>query len=64
MKSATCKKKKRFPTKQTADRMVNKIWQKKNWDTSYGLRPTHSYLCPDCDGWHMTSQMTKRKVAA
>jgi len=61
MKSETCRKKKRFPNQQTADKMVDKIWKKRMWDTSYGLRPTSSYRCPDCDGWHMTSQ--RRKVS-
>ena len=64
MKSATCKKKKQFPTQQTADRMIEKIWRVKQWDTSYGLRPTSSYQCPECSKWHMTSQQQKERKSA
>jgi len=54
-----CRSKKRFPNKQSADKIIDRIWKKGRWDTTYGLRPTHSYKCVVCNNWHMTSQQTR-----
>jgi len=54
-----CKKKIRFANKVKADKMIEQVWRTSRWDTSYGLRPTSSYLCPFCKRWHITSKQQR-----
>lgn len=56
-KSINCKSKKRYPTKETADKVINKAWKQSKPIISDNLkRPLRSYLCYECDAWHLTSK--------
>ena len=60
-KSANCKRKKRYPAKENADRVIDKAWRGSKFIDNLNLkRPIRSYLCPKCDGWHMTSKPLSR----
>jgi len=56
-KSANCKRKKRYPAKENADRVIDTAWRSSKSIGNPNLkRPIRSYLCPECDGWHMTNK--------
>lgn len=50
----TCTRKSRYATRRKALHAVEKAWQERRWVAEV-------YRCPFCEGWHLTTMLTRNR---
>ena len=51
-----CKGKKKFATRQRAERIMNSAWKQAIRVGKDHALPCRTYKCRECKGWHLTSK--------